>query len=95
MATEFDIDGEKMMFQGKMRSADDLKQRIKTKVEEGDFDVSEESEALKELNEYLVSLTEFKLKLTQDMLEALEKVSKKSDVTIGETIRRALADHIQ
>ena len=94
MAPDFDIDAEKIKYQGKWRSGDELKQRIKKKVEGGDYDLSSESDAIKDLDEFLEGLEEYTFKLTEEMLEGLEKVSGKSDVGIGEIIRKAILENI-
>jgi len=95
MEAKFDIDGEKIMFDGKWRSADDLKERITSKVNDGDFNVSEESEAIKELSKFIENLSEYTLKIPENVLKAAEESSDKSDITIGETIRKALAEYLE
>ena len=94
MSPDFDIDKESIKFGGKWRTEKELQQRIKDKVDDGDYDVAAESEALKDLKEYLGGLTEYNLRITQEMLDAVEKASDKDSVGIGETIRKAIEEFL-
>lgn len=67
-----------------------LKDEIKGKIDTGNYDVVEESLALRELTTTLGGYAKIELKLTNDFIEECHEKAKEADVTFWEYLRSIL-----
>jgi len=67
-----------------------LKDDIKGKIDLGDYNVVEESVALRELTTTLEGYTKIELKLTNEFIEESHEKSKEADLSFWEYLRSRL-----
>lgn len=91
---ELDIDRERVRFDGEWLGADDLAERIRQKVEAGDFKVARLSLALEQLESTLAGVRTVSLKLTPETIEAFERMAGHEGVPLSYVLRRALVHYL-
>ena len=95
MEMKIDIDTEKVLLEGTWYSVDELKETIKEKVENGDFDVADYAAALKKLESELGDTEEFTIKLPSIIAEKVRDLADEKDATPGSIIRSILSSHFE
>jgi hypothetical protein len=89
-AFEIDIDRERIQLDGEWLTAEDLRARIKQKIDAGDYKVSGLSTALERLEESVANLQTITLKVTPEVLATYERIAERDDVPPSMVLRRAL-----
>lgn len=85
-----DVDSEAIFLDNAWYTRDDLAQRIKAMIDEGDFAIARPSAALEELTATLQSVRTLTLRLMPEVAEALDSLAAQSDKSIGELLREAV-----
>lgn len=88
--SEINIEEETIKVEDAWKSASELKEEIKGRIEKGDFDITDEALALKELTATMQGYTEIQLKLPNDLLEETKKNADAEDVTFQEILRKSI-----
>ena len=77
------------------KSADELKEDIKGKIEVGNFDITDEALALKDVTTTLQKYTKIELKLPNDFLDLNRTVAEQNGTSFEEHIRGLLSGTIE
>lgn len=87
---EVDLDTESIWFDEAWRTREDLAKDIKAKLEAGDYQISQPSQAIELLNQSLSQMQVLSLRIPGDMAEALEAVRQETGRTPGSIIRQLI-----
>lgn len=87
---EVDLDAESIWFGEAWRTREDLANEIKTKLEAGDYQIAQPSQAIELLNQALSQMQVLSLRLPREMAEALETVGQETGRTSGSIIRQLI-----
>lgn len=82
------------VFPGRWLSEPQLKENIKGKVDIGNFDVADESQALGELTSTLDSYTSIELNIPKTILEKGKLRAEEAGLSFKEFLRSVLESHI-
>jgi hypothetical protein len=91
---EFDIDRETVRLDGEWLSAADLTERIRSKIQAGDFRVSKLSSALEALEALLARLDVVTVRVPPEVAETYQKLARFEDTPITQIYRRALVHYL-
>lgn len=91
---EFDIDRETVRLDGEWLSAADLTERIRTKIQAGDFRVSRLSSALEALETLLARLESVAVRVPPEVLETYRKIAHFEEAPVTQVLRRALVHYL-
>ena len=87
---EVDLDAESIWFDEAWRTREDLAKEIKGKLEAGDYQIAQPSQALELLNQALSQMQVLSLRLPGELFEALETVGQENGRTPGSIIRQLI-----
>lgn len=89
-----DIDAEAIYLDDAWYGREDLSRRIRSMLDQGDFNVARPSMALEELTQVLQSVRTLAFRSTPDLADALSELSARSGQTVGYLIREAVTQYI-
>ncbi len=91
---EFDIDRETVRLDGEWLTSADLTDRIRSKIQAGDFRVARLSTALEHLEGLLARLRAVSVRVPPEVVEAYEKIAAAEDTAVSQVFRRALVHYL-
>ncbi len=89
------IEETKILVQDKWYSLIELKNNIKNKVNNDDFNVIQLASALQELQEALNNITQVKLTLHVDLITSYKEIANNSGKTFEKALREALINRVE
>jgi len=90
--TKINIEDEKIYVGDVWKSTEILKEEIKGKIEIGNFDITDEALALKQLTSTMHQYTRIELKLPNDFIAASREKADETGISFEEYLRKRLSD---
>ena len=94
MIGEVDLDNSSIEINNEMMTTKELKSTIKSKIENGDFDVTLYANALKKLEKVLNNIEEVQLVLPLNVLNEYKSLAKKSSSTVESALRKGVTEYL-
>ena len=91
---EINIDNEKIRVSDEWLTVAEISDRIKRKVEAGDYRVAQLSMALEQLETTLQSIQTLSVKLTPEVKSALDTIAEFEEEPLQVVVRRALVHYV-
>lgn len=91
---EIDLDEEAISLDGEWRTREDLATEIKGKLEAGDYQIAQLSQAIEILNQSLSQMQSVNLRLSGEVAEALEAAAQEIGRTPSSIIRQLVEDYL-
>ena len=85
-----DVDAEAIFLDGAWYTREDLARRIKSMIDEGDFNVARPSAALEALSSTLQQVRTLSFRVTPDLADALTQLATRSGNSVGQLVREAV-----
>ena len=92
---KIDFDACKIQMDANWFSEDELREKIKDMVADGDYDVAEYANALKGLTATIENSKVIEIRFPLELINNFEKESDKASESVSGVIRKALADHFK
>lgn len=89
---EVDLDGESIAVGDEWRTRDELAGEIKAKLEAGDYQIAQLSQAIEQLNQSLSQMQTLSVRISGDMSEALEAAAQEIGRSPSSIVRQLLDD---
>lgn len=85
-----DVDAEAIFLDGAWYTREDLARRIKSMIDEGDFNVARPSAALEALSSTLQQVRTVQFRVTPDLADALNQLATRTGNSVGQLVREAV-----
>lgn len=89
-----DVDAEAIFLDGAWYTREDLSRRIRSMLDQGDFNVARPSMALEELTQVLQGVRTLAFRATPELADALQELAARTSQTVGYVIREAVTQYI-
>lgn len=89
-----DVDAEAIFLDGAWYTREDLSRRIRSMLDQGDFNVARPSMALEELTQVMQGVRTLAFRATPELADALQELAARTSQTVGYVIREAVTQYI-
>ena len=93
--SKINIEDEKILVGDTWKSAETLKEEIKGKIEIGNFDITDEALALRELTDTMKDYATIEIKLPNEFISSSQAKASEKDISFEEYLRGALLGTVE